>query len=431
MSGNLARRGAAAALALIAATACKKEKEQKEAAAPPPPEVPVVQVAQRDVDVTSEYVGELAGLEDVEIRARVEGYLQSQDYREGSLVKKGQLLFHIDPGPLQAAVAQQQGDVAKAEAALSKATLDVNRYRPLVAQDAIPRADLDNALAGQRLGNAQVSASRAQLNQAQLNLGYATIASPITGIAGIAERKVGDLVGKGENTKLTTVSSIDPIRAIMNIPEADYYRFANAVAASARDAGGAESAAQIDARLILGNGQMYPQQGRILLVGRAIDARTGTLRVDLTYPNPEGILRPGLFARVRVRTERRANALLVPQRAVRELQDLQTVAVVGQGDKIETRKVKTGPRIGGDWVIEDGLKAGEKVALGEQQRFKDGTVVKPVAAQADQAAQAPEGGQQQPGQPPPPQQQPGQQQQAPQKPPPPPAARRGQNPPRE
>jgi len=367
-----------AAVLLCAVAACARKAEPPPAAVP---EVPVVEVAQKDVPVGMELVGQLSGFEDVQIRARVAGYLASIDYREGSKVKKGDPLFTIDDLPFRAALAQAQATLATAQSNLAKSDLDVKRYTPLAAARAVPQADLDNAIAAQRAGRSQVEAQRAAVEEARLNLGYTRIASPVSGIAGRAEHKVGDLVGPGV-TLLTTVSALDPIRVSVNITESDYLRFAKPIADAAKEKENRTS----DARLELADGSTYPQKGKLLFVDRAVDPTTGTLRVDLGFPNPDALLRPGQYGKLKFTSEVRKGALLVPQRAVQEIQGTYFVYVVGEGDKVETRKVKPGPRVGDQWLIEDGLKAGDRAIVAGAQRLKDGMVVRPVAPSAPQAA---------------------------------------------
>jgi membrane fusion protein (multidrug efflux system) len=377
-------------LALVClASACSKKAEAPAAA--PAPEVPIAEVVQKDVPLGMELVGQLSGLEDVQIRARVEGYLRSIDYREGARVKKGDLLFTIDDLPFRAEVAQAQARLATAESTLAKYELDVKRFTPLAQARAISQAELDNAVAMRRSAQSNVQAQRALLEQARLNLGYTRVASPVSGLAGRAERKVGDLVGRGESTLLTTVSSVDPIRVSIAITEADYLRFARPIAAAARTAGERKAQADVDsrgssARLELADGSTYPEPGKVLFVDRAVDPTTGTLRVDVGFPNPDGVLRPGQYGKLRFTSETRKGALLVPQRAVQEIQGTYFVYVVGQEDKVETRKVKPGPRLGELWLIEEGLKPGERAIVAGTQRLKDGMVVRPVAAGAPQAA---------------------------------------------
>jgi membrane fusion protein (multidrug efflux system) len=374
-----------AAVLLCAATACSRK-----AAEPPPapiPEVPVVEVAQKDVPIGMELVGQLSGFEDIEIRARVAGYLRSIDYREGARVKKGDLLFTIDDLPFRAALAQAQATLATAESNLAKADLDVKRYTPLAAARAVPQVDLDNAIAAQRSGRTQVEAQRAAVEEARLNLGYTRIVSPVSGIAGSALQKVGALVGAGV-TVLTTVSAVDPIRVSVALTEADYLRFARPIAAAEKEqeTGAPRDPNRPGAQLELADGSTYPAQGKLLFVDRAVDPTTGTLRVDVGFPNPDALLRPGQYGKLHFTSELRKGALLVPQRAVQEIQGTYFVYVVGQGDKVETRKVKPGPRVGDLWLIEDGLKAGERAIVAGAQRLKDGMVVRPVAPSAPQAA---------------------------------------------
>jgi membrane fusion protein (multidrug efflux system) len=347
----------------------------EEAKPPPPPEVDVTPVVQRDVPIFAELTGTLKGHEDIEIRARVEGFLKSIDYKEGTEVGKGQLLFTIDDEPYRAKLAAAKGDLARAESTLAKATLDVRRYTPLAAQRAVPQADLDNALAQERSAKAQVDAAKANVENAALNVGYARLLSPIHGLAGQAQRKVGDLVGQGEPTLLATVSSIDPIRVSVNLPEALYLRYASKLPAPGSRAAG-PSSDQPGAELILGDGSVYPERGYIEIVQRAVDPQTGTLGVDLAFSNPKKLLRPGLYAKVRFREDLRRGALLVPQRALGEVQGQFSVVVVNAEGKAETRNVKVGPQVGGLRIVENGVKAGEKIVVEGALKVRDGQPVK-------------------------------------------------------
>jgi membrane fusion protein (multidrug efflux system) len=376
----------------IVLSACAREKPA--AKPPPPPQVPVGEVVQRDVPIGMELVAQLSGLEDVQIRARVEGYLRSIDYREGSAVQKGDLLFTIEDQPYRAALAQEQASLATAQSMLAKADLDVKRFTPLARERAISQAELDNAIAAQRSARAQVEAHRAQVEQARLNVGYARITAPVSGIVGSAERKVGDLVGRGESTLLTTISTVDPIRVSVAITEADYLRFARSLESRKETGSGATSATgkgstASTASLELADGSIHPYPGKLLFVDRAVDSRTGTLRVDVGFPNPDKTLRPGQYGKLRFTSETRKAALLVPQRAVQEVQGTYVVYVLGEGNKIQARKVKPGPRVESLWLIEEGLKPGEKVALEGLQRLRDGVVVQPVAAGAAASAGSP------------------------------------------
>jgi len=375
--------GLLAGAGLVAA--CKKD-------APPPaaiPEVSVSEVIQRDVPIGGELTATMRGFEDVEIRARVEGYLESVDYREGSEVKKGQLLFTIDDQPYRAKLAEAKGGLARAQAALSKADLDVSRFRPLAAERAVSQAELDNAVAAQKAARAQVDAAKANAENATLDLGYTRIGAPVAGLTGRAQRKVGDLVGKGEPTLLTTVSSIDPIRVSVNMPEALYLRYASRIQAATSAPASAAQPGDTGPQLVLADGSVYPQRGRLVLVDRSVDPQTGTLRADLSFPNPSRVLRPGLYAKVRYQEEVRPSALLVPQRAVQELQGQFSVVVVNAENKAESRKVKPGPRVASLWIIEEGVKPGEKVIVEGVQKVRDGMPVKATAVPAEAAPPSP------------------------------------------
>jgi RND family efflux transporter MFP subunit len=362
---------------VLSLSACSK---QKAPAAMPPLEVPVVTIVARDTPLDFELVAQLRGFEDVEIRARVEGYLESIDYKEGSTVKKGARLFTIDDQQYIAAMAQAQATLANAQTQFDKADLDVTRFTPLAAERAVSQAELDNAISARKSGRAAIEAAKANLEKVRLNLSYTKITSPIEGLAGKAEHKVGDLVGKGDPTLLTTVSSVDPIRVSVAIPEADYLRFTRSI-----DAGKAVRASAPPI-LILSDGTQHPYPGKLLFVDRAVDPQTGTLRVDLAFPNPEKTLRPGLYGKVKAESEVVKNALLVPQRAVQELQGTYTVVVVTEGDKVETRKVKPGQKVGSLWIIEEGLKTGDRVVVEGFQRLRDGMVVVPKQAAAPDPA---------------------------------------------
>jgi membrane fusion protein, multidrug efflux system len=369
----------ASALALVALlAACGKKEAAPTAAAPQ--EVTVVAAVQRDVPIVGELVATLRGDQDIEMRARVEGYLRSINYREGSEVKKGQLLFTIDDQPYQAALAQARGAEARAKAAFLKADLDVNRFTPLVAQRAISQAELDNALAARDAAKAALEAAQADTETARLNVSYANITSPVDGMAGKAERKVGDLVGKGEPTLLTTVSVLDPIRATVNIPEAFYLKYADQL-------GAAEADLKLPPRpdgpqLQLADGSIHPVRGRIVLIDRAVDPTTGTLRADVAFANPKRVLRPGLYGKVLFRSAQLTGAVLVPQKAVTELQGTYSVLAVGADEVIKSKTVKPGPRVGELWVMESGVAPGERVVVAGFMGLKDGVKVKPVEAPA-------------------------------------------------
>jgi membrane fusion protein (multidrug efflux system) len=359
-------------VAPLMAVACGK----KEQAAGAPPEVYVADVAQKDVPIFMEIVGQTKGSQDVEIRARVEGYLEAVRFTEGAFVAKGTPLYQIDPLPLQAALANAKADLATAEARLGRTNNDVARYRPLAEQQAISRQELDNAISAQEAARAMVDAQKAAVDKATLDLGYASITSPLDGLVGTTNVKAGNLVGRGESTLLTTVSQVDPILFRAGIGEAEYLRIAKRVQETGQRAAGAEI------ELILADGTVHAHKGRIDAIERAVDPTTGTLAVQFTFPNPGRLVRPGQYGRARFVIETRAGALLVPQRSVQELQNLYSVAVVGGDNKVTFRNVKVGPRVDALWVIEEGLKAGEKVVVEGLQKVREGASVspKPVTA---------------------------------------------------
>ena len=371
----------AAALAIAATTGCKKEKP---AAAAPPPEVYVADVVQRDVPMYIELVGQTEGFQDVEIRARIEGFLEKVLFQEGSFVRKGQPLYLIDPKPLQATLAGANADVATAQARLEKTTNDVNRYTPLVAKQAVSKQELDNALAAQDAARAQVEAAEAAVDRATLDLGYTRVNSPIDGLIGTTQVKPGNLVGRGESTLLTTVSQIDPIIFRIGVTEADYLRLIRQYPAQV---GRASRISGI--QLTLADGTPHPFPGRVRAVERAVNPTTGTLGVQLVFPNRQLTLRPGQYGRARVLVETRRNALLVPQRAVQELQNLYSVAVVGADNKVTFRNVKVGQRVGTLWVIEEGLRPGERVAAEGLQAIGEGMLVRTKAMVPGEPAEQP------------------------------------------
>jgi membrane fusion protein (multidrug efflux system) len=323
-------------------------------------------------------VGQTKGSQDVEIRARVEGYLETVSFTEGSIVRKGQLLYRIDPKPLQATLANARADLATAEARLAKTNNDVARLTPLAARQAVSQQELDNAVANQDAAKAQVDAHMASVEKARLDLGYTTISSPISGMVGTTLVRAGNLVGRGESTLLTTVSEIDPILFTAGISEAEYLRIARRADELKREAGGKP----VPVDLLLADGLVHSHQGRVDAIERAVDPATGTLSVQFRFPNPGGIIRPGQYGRVRFVLETRKNALLVPQRAVQELQSLYSVAVAGSDNKLTVKTVKVGPRVGSEWIIESGLSAGEQVVVEGAQRVRPGTVVAPKPAPA-------------------------------------------------
>jgi membrane fusion protein (multidrug efflux system) len=333
----------------------------------------VASVEQRDVPVVMELVGQTKGAQDVEIRARVEGYLDSVAFNEGTLVRKGQLLYRIDPKPFEATLANATADRATAQARLAKTENDVKRLTPLAAQQAVSQQELDNAIAFREAATAQVDAQTASVEKASLDLGYTTITSPIDGLVGTTLIKAGNLVGRGESTLLTTVSQIDPILFSAGISEAEYLRLARRADELRRQRGGQP----VPVELVLADGTVHPQRGRLDAIERAVDAATGTLSLQFRFPNPGGLIRPGQYGRARFVLETKPNALLVPQRAVQELQNLYNVAVVGSDNKLAIKTVTVGPRVENMWVVETGLTADDRVVVEGGQRVRPGSVVAP------------------------------------------------------
>ncbi len=362
-------------LILTAAVACSK----KEPPPPPPPEVEVATVVQKDVPIYIELVGATLGSEDVEIRARVEGYLASVNFTEGSFVKKGQLLYKIDPQPFQAALSQAQANLETAKARLEKTNNDVARYKPLAAEKAVSQQELDNALSAQDAARFQVAAYDAQVDKAKLDLAYTTMTSPVDGLIGTTQKKVGALVGRGENTLLNTISQINPILFRCAIAEAEYLRIARAGAAK-----GKALEKQFGVELILADGTVFSHKGRLDAVERAVDPTTGTLTGQFSFPNPERILRPGQYGKARFVTDVKEDALLVPQLAVQEIQGLYSVMVVKPDATVEQRMVKAGERVGNLWIIDSGLKPGEKVIVEGLQKVKPGVQVSAKTVKLDE-----------------------------------------------
>lgn len=414
-------------------------------AAPTPVEVEVTTVKQANVPISREWVATTDGMVNAEIKAQVTGYLLKQDYKEGSLVRKGDLLFEIDPRPFQAALGQAKGELAQfqgqveqalsnvtqAEAQLAQANsqlqqaqaqlslaqanqgktqLDVNKYGPLAEQKAVTQQDYDNAIQANKASGAQVEAAKAgveaarsqlrvanaqigtakaavatakgqvenakaSVQTAELNLGFTRIVAPIDGIAGIAQAQVGNLIS-ATSGPLTTVSTVDPIKVYFTLNEQEYLEFTKR---SLIDAKPGASVAQLELELVLSDGTTFPQAGSFLFADRQIDPKTGAIRLAGVFQNPGNLLRPGQFGRVRAVTSTRDNALLVPQRAVSELQGSYQVAVVGDDNKITIRPVKVGEKVDQNWIINDGLQAGERVVIEGTQKVRPGVVVKPIS----------------------------------------------------
>lgn len=373
----MAKSGRAGLLAivllLLAAAGCKKP-----APPAPPPDVLFVTVNPTNIPVFEEWIGTLDGFWNAQIRAQVSGYLMTQDYAEGSQVKKGDLLFQIDPRPFQAVLDQALAKLAQDQALFARTQLDVKRYTPLAKQQAISQQTLDDALQSNLSAEAQVKADEATVESAKLNLSFTRITSPVDGLAGIAIAQVGDLVGPSGNA-LTTVSTIDPIKDYFQATEQSYlelWRYLAAPSGSNMD---------VPLELILADGSAYPEKGKFFSADRQVNPTTGTLQVVGTFPNTNFLLRPGQYGRVRAQTTVKTNVFFVPARAVNQLQGTYQVTLVvteGTTNKAHIQNVKIGPQMGANWVIEAGLKPGDRVVVEGTQKAKEGAAITPKPLEA-------------------------------------------------
>ena len=358
------------ALLIVAAIgpSCSRKPAQAPVNAP---EVLVTTVMPRDVPRVLERVATLDGFINANINAQVQGYIVSRDYQEGSVVKKGDLLFQIDPRPFEAALAQAKGTLAKDKANQVKADADEKRALDLFKKKVISDQERDTAIAAAQAGRANIEADEAAVQQAEINLGYTKITAPIDGVAGFANSQVGDLVGPTTGP-LTTVSQIDPIKAVVTAGEGPFTDFVS------RHPDATERNAYIkslDFDLILGNGEVYPHKGKFYALDRSLDPKTGSIRYEVTFPNPGNILRPGQFGKVRFVADIKKGAMVIPQEAVNELQGNYQVVVIDQNNKASIRPVKVGERIGALWEVTDGLKAGDKVIVQGWQKVREGSPV--------------------------------------------------------
>src|SRR5277367_4224361 len=378
--------GGAVCVAVIVVIVGAMRPKGVSGAAGAPLEVQVVTVEQKDVPIYSEWIGTLDGLVNADVRAQVTGYLMQQGYQEGAFVKKGQLLFEIDPRPFQAALDQAEGQLAQAKALLANAVavqgrtqLDVNRYTPLAKEEAASQQDLDNAvqnnlaaLATMATAEAQIKSSQAAVETAQINLDFTRLIAPIDGIAGQAQLQVGALVNLSSGA-VTSVSTVDPIKVYFTVGEPQYLawrkRYPTDTTREAADK-------NLRLELILADGSTYAHEGRFYFADRQVNESTGAIRIAGLFPNPGNVLRPGGYGKVRAVIRIQQDALLVPQRAVSELQGGYQLAVVGDDNKVSIRPVKVGDRIGNQWVISDGLKPGERVVAEGVQKVRPGMVVK-------------------------------------------------------
>jgi len=357
----------------LALVQCKGET----ASAPPPPslQVEVVDVVQKDVVLHTEWVGSLDGSNNAVIRAQVSGYLLRRPYTEGDSVKKGDLLFELDPSKFKAALDQAQGDLAKAQAQFTKTKQDVERDTPLAKQGAVSQKELDDDIQANAAARGSVATAKAAVEQAKLNLGWTRVTAPIDGVVGISKAQIGDLIDV--NTEMTSMSTLDPIKVYFPISEQEYLSLSEKIQERYKERREGKEYGGVQPELILGGEKVYPHKGEFFLVDRQVDVKTGTIRLAAIFPNPNNILRPGQFARVRAAKDKREKALLVPQRAVTEMQGSYQVAVVTPENKVDIRPVKVGQRAGSLWIIDQGLKQGERVVVEGLQKVKAGMAVEP------------------------------------------------------
>jgi membrane fusion protein (multidrug efflux system) len=390
----------ASSFGLLLALACKKEEEKK--AAPPPPLVKVAEAVSRDVPIYVEAIGQTRGNEEIEISARVEGFLETMNFKEGSFVKKGQVLYTIDSRPFRANIAQAQAKLAESQAEFARKHQDVARYQPLVAKNAVSVQDYETAVAQEKAQESAVAAGKAALDRARIDLSYTTVVAPTDGLIGVTEVHPGTLVGRGTTTVLTRLSKIDPIHVRFAITEADYLKYARrreAQAAAAIDAGTKAANAKVTVnaaapevakgtpfQMILADGSTHDQPGSLVFVDRNVDPQTGTIRLEAAFPNPSGLVRPGQYARVRASVSVKKNAVLVSQRSLQETQGISSLLVIGADSTAELRTVKPSDRVGDLVVIESGLKAGERVVVEGIQKLRPGMKVKAEAVALDELA---------------------------------------------
>lgn len=358
--------------------ACNKKPKQ---VAPPVQEIPVVTVKGYNVPIYKDFTGQTYGYKDIPIRARVDGFLTGLHFQEGSEVKKGTLLYTIDPEQYQALEATKLSMVTEAETMLAKAESDVKRIRPLAAINAVAQSDLDAAEANFKAAKANVEAAKAQLKYSQINVGYTRITAPITGIIGKTEAKVGEYVGKSPNPiVLNTISMIDSILVQFSISETEFLNLAREVSNRKKNAiEGKEikKATDRSIRLILADGTEYESPGRFNFADRQVDPSTGTILMQVSFPNTSKLLRPGQFARLKIKLYDVENGLVVPQRCVKEIQGVYQVMVVNASNEIEARQVKLGPKIGSSWLVTDGLKENENIVFEGLMMARPGTKITP------------------------------------------------------
>lgn len=350
---------------LLAAAGCKKEE-----AAPVVQPVKVTKVIQQTVPIYFEAIGQTRGSVEVEVRARVNGIIESINFEEGKPVKKGQVLCTIDPQPYAAALATAKGKYTQAQADYEKAKADVTRYKPLVEKNAISREEYETAVSMEAAAAAQVEAARGAMKTAELDVSYCKVTAPEGGLIGKTEMKAGNLVSQDRNL-IASISQINPIHVRINVSEKDYLVFARKKAATPRE----QQKPRDDIEMVLGDGFLYPQRGKTVFIDRGVDPTTGTIMLEVAFPNPDSLVRPGQYARLRSAVETKENAILVPQKAVQELQATYSVFVVGQDNKVASKKVDVGAKVGNLWVINSGVTPGERVVVEGAQKIRDGMTV--------------------------------------------------------
>jgi membrane fusion protein (multidrug efflux system) len=379
---------APSAAILLMLTSCAKQQGGPQVVAPMP--VTVATVEQRDVSLYGDWVATLDGFVNAQIQPQVSGYMIKQNYREGSVVQSGEVLFEIDPRPFQATLDQTEGQLAQAQAQLELAEINVKRDTPLAEAHALAQSQLDNEVQQQAAQGAAVRTAEANVEQARLNAGFTKVRSLVTGIAGRAMTQVGSLVS--QSTALTTVSQVNPIKIYFSISEQEYLGLSGRVKAGGK-ADLLNGGNSIPLQLRLGNGNIYPYKGQIVFVDRQVNPQTGTIQIAGSFPNPQNLLRPGQFGRIKAETEVRHDALLIPQRAVNEIQGSYQVAVVDSNNTVQIRNVALGPQLGSDLIITSGIKPNERVVTEGVSKLKDGMRVSPklTTAAATVTQQKPEG----------------------------------------
>lgn len=344
----------------------------------PIPEITVIEAAQQDVPIYRDFVGQVYGSSDIPIRARVSGFLEGIHFQEGNLVKKGQLLYTIDQQTYKAKVAVEQSKLAEAKTSMVKAESDLNRIKPLAEINAVSKSDLDAAVAQYEAAKAYVEAAKSSLEIAKIDLGYCSVKSPINGLIGKTNAKRGEFVGQNPNPViLNTVSITDSILVEFYLSEGDYIELARKAINIEEGKTVRPEKYDPDIKLILADGSTYKEQGSINFVDRSVDPNTGSILIQAVFPNPSGLLRPGLYAKVRIKVNVVKDAILIPQRCVSELQGQYSVYVVNDSNRVETKQINVGPRINDYWLIENGLEAKDKVVIDALQKVSEGAMVKP------------------------------------------------------